>query len=469
MPDHILVIDDELSMRELLEILLTREGYKVTSCGSAEDGLAILERGGVDLVLTDLNLPGVDGLELMRQLRAHAVSAARDVPVVLITAFGTAAHAVEAMKQGAADYVLKPFNNDDLLLSLKRALDRRTLQEENLQLRAALRQKFWFENLIGASPAMLEVYHLIQRIKDSPINCLLHGESGTGKELVARAIHYAGSRKAGPFLAVNCGAIPASLIESELFGYKQGAFTGANRDKKGYFEAANGGTLFLDEVGDMPLHAQVAVLRAIAERSIIPVGGVTEIQVDVRLIAASHRDLAAQVAEGSFRDDLYYRLNVVRLDLPSLRERDGDIELLSRHFVRQFSDEYGKGITGLRQDAFEQLHRYDWPGNVRELRNAMERAVALETGTTISLDSLPQTVREAKGAGRIASSSKESGTALPMEGMDLDAILGGMERHYLELALQRTTGNRTQASELLGMSYRSFRYRLAKYGMDEED
>jgi len=468
-PDHILVIDDERSMRELLEILLKREGYRVTACGSAEEGLPVLEEGKVDLVLTDLNLPGVDGLELMRLLRAQTVSAARDVPVVLITAFGTTAHAVEAMKQGAADYVLKPFNNDELLLNLKRTLDRRALQEENLQLRAVLRQKFWFENLIGASPAMLEVYHLIQRVKDSPINCLLHGESGTGKELVARAIHYAGTRKSGPFLAVNCGAIPASLIESELFGYKQGAFTGANRDKKGYFEAAHGGTLFLDEVGDMPLHAQVTVLRAIAERRIVPVGGVEEIQVDVRLIAASHRDLAVQVAEGSFRDDLYYRLNVVRLDLPSLRERDGDIELLARHFVRQFSDEYGKGITGLSGAALDQLHRYDWPGNVRELRNAMERAVALETGTTIALDSLPQTVRDAKGVGILQSKGRDSVSALPTEGMDLDAILGGMEQHYLELALQRTSGNRTQAAELLGMSYRSFRYRLAKYGMDEED
>jgi two-component system response regulator PilR (NtrC family) len=465
--DHILVIDDELSMRELLGILLKRDGFHVTSCGTAEEGLVVMGKKGVDLVLTDLNLPGVDGLEFMRRLRDQPDSDVRDVPVVLITAYGTAAHAVEAMKQGAADYVLKPFNNDDLLINIRRTLDRRALQEENLQLRVALRQKFWFENLIGASPVMLEVYHLIQRVKDSPINCLLHGESGTGKELVARAIHYSGSRKTGPFVAVNCGAIPDTLIESELFGYKKGAFTGATRDKMGYFEAAHGGTLFLDEVGDMPLHAQVAVLRALSQRSFQPVGGVEEIGVDVRIVAASHRDLAVQVAEGSFRDDLYYRLNVVRIDLPPLREREGDIELLSHHFVRQFADEYGKAIAGISSEGLAQLRRFDWPGNIRELRNAMERAVALEQGETISLESLPETVREARGETAPGLEGKKR--ELPFEGVELDNILGDVERRYLELALQRTSGNRTQAAELLGMSYRSFRYRLEKFGLDDED
>ena len=467
MADHILVIDDELSMRELLGILLKRDGFHVTSCGTAEEGLEVVGTGRVDLVLTDLNLPGLDGLEFMRRLREQPDSEVRDVPVVLITAYGTAAHAVEAMKQGAADYVLKPFNNDDLLMNIRRTLGRRALQEENLQLRAALRQKYWFENLIGASPAMLEVYHLIQRVKDSPINCLLHGESGTGKELVARAVHYSGSRKAGPFVAVNCGAIPDTLIESELFGYKKGAFTGATRDKMGVFEAANGGTLFLDEVGDMPLHAQVAVLRALAQRTVLPVGGVEEIAVDVRIVAASHRDLAVQVAEGSFRDDLYYRLNVVRIDLPPLREREGDIELLSHHFVRQFADEYGKPISGISSAGMAQLRRFDWPGNIRELRNAMERAVALEQGETISLESLPETVREARGGA--AHDPDGQDREIPFEGVELDNILGDVERRYLELALQRTAGNRTQAAELLGMSYRSFRYRLEKFGLDEED
>ncbi len=467
MADHILVIDDELSMRELLGILLKRDGFHVTSCGTAEEGLEVVGTGHVDLVLTDLNLPGVDGLEFMRRLREQPDGDVRNVPVVLITAYGTAAHAVEAMKQGAADYVLKPFNNDDLLMNIRRTLDRRALQEENLQLRVALRQKYWFENLIGASPAMLEVYHLIQRVKDSPINCLLHGESGTGKELVARAIHYSGSRKTGPFIAVNCGAIPDTLIESELFGYKKGAFTGATRDKKGVFEAASGGTLFLDEVGDMPLHAQVAVLRALAQRTVLPVGGVEEVGVDVRIVAASHRDLAVQVAEGSFRDDLYYRLNVVRIDLPPLREREGDIELLSHHFVRQFADEYRKPISGISSEGMAQLRHFGWPGNIRELRNAMERAVALEQGETISLESLPETVREARGGAAPDPGDQER--EIPFEGVELDNILGDVERRYLELALQRTAGNRTQAAELLGMSYRSFRYRLEKFGLDDED
>jgi two-component system response regulator PilR (NtrC family) len=462
---HILVVDDELSMRQFLQIFLERKQYRVTTVESAESALSVFENFDFDLVLSDLNLPGLDGIELMRCLKEAGAGAANACPVILITAFGTAASAVEAMKEGASDYVLKPFDNEELLRTIERALGEEKLREENIQLREALQQKFWFENLVGASAAMLEVYRLIQRIKDARINCLVHGESGTGKELVARSIHFSGARRKGPFIAVNCGAIPENLIESELFGYKKGAFTGAFRNKTGFFEAASGGTLFLDEIGDMPLHAQVKVLRAISERKIVPLGALHEIPVDLRIIAASNKDLESLVAEGLFRDDLFYRLNVVRIDLPALRERHGDVELLASHFSRQFADEQGKALRGISKGALSALVYYPWPGNVRELRNAIEGAVALEEGDFLTLAALPRGIRQHAEAGEL--SSRVERKTIPEEGVELDSVLSGMERHFIEKALERTSGNKTQAARLLGMSFRSFRYRLAKYDLDD--
>jgi two-component system response regulator PilR (NtrC family) len=462
---HILVVDDELSMREFLQIFLERKHYKVSTAESAEEALSVFAQHDFDLVLSDLNLPGLNGIAFMRRLKDAGAGRAHAVPVILITAYGTAASAVEAMKEGASDYVLKPFDNDELLRTIERALGERQLQEENIQLREALNQKFWFENLVGASSAMLEVYRLIQRIKDARINCLIHGESGTGKELVARSIHFSGARRKGPFVAVNCGAIPENLIESELFGYKRGAFTGAHRNKKGYFVAASGGTLFLDEIGDMPMHAQVKVLRAIAERRISPLGGVEEVPVDLRIIAASNKDLESLVAEGLFRDDLFYRLNVVRVDLPPLRERGGDVELLAAHFARQFADEQGKAIRGISNGALAALVSYRWPGNVRELRNAMEGAVALEEGENLTVAALPRSIR--KHAEESELSDRFEKKTIPEEGLKLDFVLSGMERDFIEKALERTSGNKTQAARLLGMSFRSFRYRLSKYDLDD--
>ena len=468
-PADVLVVDDELSMRQFLQILLERQGYNVHTASSGEDALTLMQDQDVDLVLTDLSMPGIDGMELVRRVRSGAaVDHPADVPLVMITAHGSAANAVEAMKLGADDYVVKPFNNDELLMVIRKALGQKALEEENLQLRGELKQRYSFHNLIGTSPAMRDVYRMIKRVRDSRISCLLCGESGTGKEVVARSIHYSGSRAHGPFVPVNCGAIPENLIESELFGYKRGAFTGANRDKEGYFEAAHGGTLFLDEIGEMPLHTQVKLLRAIAERKVTRVGDPAEREVEVRIIAATNRELEDEVREGRFREDLFYRLNVVRIDLPALRERTDDIELLAEHFVREYAREYGKEIRGLSEPVRERLLDYGWPGNVRELRNVIEGAVALEEESDITLRSVPRRVagREVSLPPVLGVTANAPGAELPEHGLDLDAVLGGIEREYLEQALRRCAGNKTQAARLLGMSFRSFRYRLAKYGMD---
>jgi len=455
-------------MREFLEILLRRNSYEVNTVASGEAALEALAEQRYDVVLTDLNLPGIDGIEIMRRARASELTTPQDVPFILITAFGTAASAVEAMKQGASDYVLKPFNNDELLITIKKALGKQQLEQENHALRQELKQKFWFGNLVGSSPVMQKVYDRIQRVKDAPINCLILGESGTGKEMVARAIHYSGFRKDGPFIAVNCGAIAENLIESELFGYKKGAFTGALRDKPGYFRAASGGTLFLDEIGDMPLHTQVKVLRALAERRIIPVGDVNEVPVDVRILAATNKHLREEVEAGRFRNDLFFRLNVVRIELPPLRDRGEDIAHLARSFVERYARDFNKPVHSIAASARALLSSYSWPGNVRELQNAIELAVAMSEGGVITPEVLPQTLRDRRGEASEPGAAEERHLELPPEGADLDAILAEVERRYLKMALELTEGRKTQAAKLLGMTFRSFRYRLAKYDMDDD-
>ena len=468
MADRVLVVDDELSMREFLAILLEREGYVVDTASSGEDALGKLAMATYDLVLTDLTMPGIDGMELIRRIRSAAVGHPRDVPVVMVTAYGSTESAVEAMKEGASDYVLKPFNNDELRLVLRKALGHRALVEENVQLRRELKSKYQFDNIVGASPAMEAVYEMVRRVKDSRISCLVHGESGTGKELVARAIHYSGPRAEKPFIAVNCGAIPDTLIESELFGYKKGAFTGASRDKDGFFRAAHTGTLFLDEVGEMPLHAQVKLLRAIAERKVTAVGDTAERAVDVRIVAATNRNLEEEVKAGRFREDLFYRLNVVRIDLPALRERRGDVRLLCEHFIQRYAREYGKNVRGIADDALFVIEAYSWPGNVRELQNAMEGAVALESENLVTLNSLPRRlVKRLDGGAAKAAAPTSASAEFPPDGVDLDALLSEFERGWLVEALRAADGNKTRAAKLLGMSFRSFRYRLAKYDMDE--
>jgi len=465
---RILVVDDEPSMRDVLRILLTREGYRVHTAASAEEALLAFEADPHDLVLTDLNLPATTGLELLRSVKMRAADGDRDVPVIMITAYGTAESAVEAMKTGAFDYVMKPFNNDELLLIVRRALEAQRLKAENVRLKAELADRYNFGTLIGSCTKMQGVYRLIQQVKDSRISCFIRGESGTGKELVARAIHYNGTRSGGPFVAINCGAIPEGLIESELFGYRKGAFTGALRDKEGLFAAAHNGTIFLDEVGDMPGHTQVKVLRAIQERRITPVGGVEEREVDVRILSASNRDLDLEVAEGRFREDLYYRLHVVSIDLPPLREREDDVLELARAFLERYALEYGKPLTGLTPDAARALKGYRFPGNVRELQNVIERAVALSSDTRIGSEVLPGHLEQ------VAVPTPAQNVGFPPNGVDLDGLVDEFERAWLTRALEATRGpgaprgNKTEAAKLLGLSTRSFRYRLQKLGLDDD-
>lgn len=460
--ESILIVDDDLSLREFLGILLARDGYAVRAAASGEAAMAAVEAAWPDLVLTDLNMPGMSGLDLLRELKARAARDGTDVEVVMVTAYGTTATAVEAMKHGAADYVMKPFNNEELRLVVKRALDRRELEVENTRLKSELGGRYHFGNLVGSSAAMGVIYDLVRRVKDTRINTLLCGESGTGKEMVARAIHYSGVRGEHPFVAINCGAIPENLVESELFGHAKGAFTGAVRDKVGLLQAADRGTIFLDEVNSLPLAAQVKLLRAIQERSFTPVGTTRELSVDVRIIAATNSDLEDAVAEGRFRQDLYYRLNVVQLQLPPLRQRAEDLLELTRHFLRRFSEEYDKPVSGLAPDALRLMRIYHWPGNVRELQNTIERAVALCQGSIVQPEDLPRRMRE-QGT---PAPQEALAPAFPPDGVNLDAELASFEKRWLVGALDAADGNKTRAAKLLMMSFRSFRYRLAKYDLD---
>jgi len=463
---RVLVIDDEPTLREVLVTVLARDGHEVRDAPSGEAGLRVFTQWTPDVVITDLTMPGIDGLEVLRRVRVRGAELGREVPVILVTAYGSAATAVAAMKEGAFDYVAKPFQNDELRLLVKKALTMRRLEEENVRLHAELGSRYQLGQIVGSSPRMQEVYNLVRRIMGTRINCLICGESGTGKELLARAIHFGSERARGPFVAVNCGAIPEQLVESELFGHRKGSFTGAVRDKEGYFQAADGGTLFLDEIGEMPLSAQVKVLRALAEKKISAVGAAEEAAVDVRVVAATNRDLAAEVKAGRFREDLYYRLNVVQIDMPPLRERAEDIKELTQHFVEKFATEYGKVVHGVTPEAQRLLRAYRFPGNVRELQNIIERAVALESGTLLSAGSLPERVQ-----GGLAAAPEEVGNdePFPDEGIDLEARLAAVERRYLEQALAATGGNRTQAAKLLGINFRSMRYRLVKLGMAHEE
>ncbi len=462
---HVLVVDDELSMREFLAIFLRRDGYSVSTADSGESALVCAQRQWPDLVLTDLNMPGISGMDLLSSLKTRSAKEGRDVEVVVVTAFGTAESAVDAMRRGAFDYVLKPFDNDDLRVTVRRALERVRLQAENARLKVAVQDELHFGRFIGSSEPMQRVYDLIRRIKDTPINCLVVGESGTGKELVARSLHEAGVRK-GPFVAINCGAIPENLVESELFGHARGAFTGADRDRSGLIESAHRGTLFLDEINSLPASAQVKLLRVLQERRVKPVGSSKEIPVDVRVVAASNADLEKEARAGRFREDLYYRINVIRIALPPLRERPGDIGELVRHFVRQYAEEYGKPTRHVTPLAMQALRAWAWPGNVRELENTIMRAVVLAQGEELLVRDLPEELRAGVVQERSALASDSSQYVLPNDGLDLDSLLADVERRWLEAALDACGGNKTRAAKALRMSFRSFRYRLAKYDLD---
>jgi two-component system response regulator PilR (NtrC family) len=455
----ILVVDDEQSMREFLEILLQKAGHEVVVEAGAEGALARFGAGSFDLVITDLRLGRASGLDVLRHVKASSPA----TEVVMVTAFATTENAIQAMKLGAYDYVLKPFKVEELKLVVAKALEHHALVAENRVLRHRVGQgRAETERILGASPAIEEVRQLVQKVAPTRTTVLITGESGTGKEVVARAIHHSGNRREQPFVAINCGAIPEGLIESELFGHEKGAFTGAADTKPGLFEVAGSGTLFLDEVGELPVPLQVKLLRALQERKIRRVGGNVDVAISARIVAATNRDLGEEVKAGRFREDLYYRLNVIQVRMPPLRERREDLPAFLDHFIDRFAAELGRPRTTLAPDARAMLLAYRYPGNVRELANIVERAVTLGDGDVVTAASLPPAVR---GANAVAAAR---GPDVPPEGLDLQAHLDAVERSILEQALQRAGGVKTDAARLLSLTFRSLRYRLAKYGIGGE-
>ena len=452
---EILVTDDERSMREFLEILLKKEGYSVRSVPSMGKALAQIDEKAPDVVITDLKMKGGSGLDLLKEIKNRAP----DIEVVVITAFATTETAIEALKLGAYDYITKPFQVDEIRVVVQRALERQRLLRANLRMRAELTGRYDYGNLVGKSPRMQEVYRLIEQVAPTRSNVLITGESGTGKELVARALHLRSPRADGAFVPIDCASIPAQLMESELFGFIKGAFTGAATDRQGLFELADGGTVFLDEIAEVPAAIQVKLLRVLQERSVKRLGEGRDRPVDVRLLAATNRDIDEEVRRGAFREDLFFRLNVIRIHLPPLRERKEDIPELTRHFVKKVAGEEGHAEPIVLSEALDELAAYDFPGNVRELLNLAERAVALCGGRPIG----PEVFRQhLQPGGEALPASRD----LPAEGVDLEEVLASVERKLLEQALLRANGVKKEAARLLGVSFRSFRYRLQKHDLD---
>ncbi|MGH7799796.1 MAG: sigma-54-dependent transcriptional regulator [Thermodesulfobacteriota bacterium] len=453
----ILVVDDEPGMRTFLEIILRKEGYSVETASDGMKALDNINNNVFDLAILDMLMPVMNGIEVLKRI----IEKSPETTVIIITAFASYETAIEAMKLGAYDYITKPFKIDEIKLVIKKALDKKGLERENLRLRKELQTKYGFANIIGRSIDISKVFELIKRVSELKVNVLITGESGTGKELVARAIHYSGSRHRGPFIAVNCGAIPETLLESELFGYRRGAFTGASKNKKGLFEEADGGTIFLDEIVDLPIHLQVKLLRALEEKTIRPLGSTEPIPVDIRIIAATNKLLEEEIANQKFREDLFYRLNVIKIDLPPLRDRRDDIPPLAIHFVEKYSREMGKDIHGISPKALETLESHHYPGNVRELENIIARCVALETSNVIHQQTLPELMVNTD------SLNIENGIA---GNYGLDHLLETFEKRTIEKALAQAQGNKVEAAKLLGITFRSLRYRLAKHGLlDEEE
>jgi two-component system, NtrC family, response regulator PilR len=450
----ILVVDDEQSLRELLEIFLKKEGFVVSTAPTAEDGLVQAKAAEFDLIISDIKMADMSGIDFLRELRDTGFSG----QFILLTAFASAETAIQALKMGAFDYILKTENfMEELKLVVYSALENRRLREENTYLRREFKKAHGMGNLIGKSKKMQELFKMIEVVSATNSTVLITGESGTGKELVAKAIHLNSPRAEEAFVSVNCGAFTETLLESELFGYVRGAFTGATTNKKGLFEVADKGTMFLDEIGDTSLAMQVKLLRVLQERTLRRVGGTEEIPVDVRIIAATNRDLSAMVAENQFREDLFYRISVIPLQISPLRHRRDDIPLLADHFLTRLNASMGKKIDRLSDDALKRIETYEWPGNVRELENAMERAFILETSNELSVQHLPESVA--------TSSRMRAITDFPQEGFDLEAYVEGLQKGFLEEALRRTDGVQVKAAELLRMSYRSFRHYMQKYNI----
>ncbi len=456
---YVLIVDDEESLRTVLEIYFKKEGYRVDSAGTVEEASRLLSGQVYDVVISDMRMVGKDdGIKVLRKVKeSHP-----ETEVIVMTAYGTIEDAVEAMQCGAFNYVTKPFDNKELKMLVERALEKKDIVTQNRVLREEIRKKYSYEFIIGSSETMIRIFELIEKIAPTRANVMILGESGTGKELIARALHNKSDRSRNNFVEINCAAIPEALLESELFGHVKGAFTGAIQNKQGLFELAHKGTIFLDEIGEMPLPLQGKLLRAIQEKAFRRVGGNDMTRVDVRVISASKRNLQKLVGEGTFRDDLYYRLNVVCIKVPSLRERKEDIPLLAHHFLKKYALELGKEVKKISPEAMRMLMRYDFPGNVRELENIVERSVILENKDQITGESLPENLTSNE-------SDEESSpypTFLDLNGTSLDDVVSEMERNFLLKALERSANNRTEAAKLLNISFRSLRYRLEKYGIE---
>ena len=448
MPSTILVVEDEEKLRRVLELQLKGAGHGVELAATAEEGLRLAD--GVDLILTDLRLPGMNGLELLASLRRQNST----TPVVVMTAFGSIETAVEAMKAGAVDFLPKPFSLDHLMTVVNKALELRSLRHENQKLREELGQRYQFDSIVGRSPAMREIFATIQRVGPTRATVLLAGESGVGKDLIARAIHHNSPRSDRPFVKINCTALPENLMESELFGYEKGAFTGANTTKPGKFEQADTGTVFLDEIGDVPPSIQVKLLRILQDREFERLGSNKTRHIDVRVLAATNVDLRAALEQGRFREDLYYRLNVLPIDIPSLRERKEDIPYLVEHFIKKLAKDLGSPVQSISEGALQRLKDYHWPGNVRELENVIERSLVLSSGPVLQAEDIKLDL-----AGRSRSQNTES--FLP-EGVSLEEH----EQQLIREALKRANGNKSQAARLLGLTRNALRYRLSQMGLE---
>lgn len=445
----VLIVDDEEEIRNSLSIVLREEGYR---CATAPDGSTAIEAlkdHSYDILLTDLKMPGANGIEVLEKAQQFSP----DTLTIVITAHATVETAIQALRKGAADYILKPLDFDEVILRIENLLEQKNLIQENKYLREQIDQEFNFNHIIGESPAMKRVYQMVKRVSDATSNVLITGPSGTGKELVARAIHSHGPRSAKPFIAVNCGAIPKDLVESELFGHKKGAFTGAISEKDGVFVAANQGTVFLDEVGEIPLNQQVNLLRVIQEREVKPIGSNKMVEFDTRILAATNKDLEQEVEKGNFREDLYYRLNVVEIPLPTLQERREDIPLLAQHFLQKYSKELNRPVKGITGDAMGALIAFEWKGQVRELENIMERAVLLGENEFITTDDLPNSIRKSKGQANYDSNSLE------------DAVQT-FEKHHILSILKRTDGNKAEAARLLGIDPSTLYRKMERYEVD---
>ncbi|QSV44659.1 sigma-54-dependent transcriptional regulator [Geobacter benzoatilyticus] len=451
MKTRVLVIDDEENLRHMLRTMLRKNGYEVDEAPDGEAGFVLAAEGDYDFVFCDIRMPVLDGIGFLRKAREADFSAT----IIMMSAYGTIDTAIECMKNGAYDYVSKPFKNDEILLVLKKAEERERLKRENLRLRQSMEREYSFGAIVSRNARMREIFDLVRKVCDVKVSVLILGESGTGKELVARAIHHNGSRRGGPFVAVNCGAIPENLLESELFGHVRGAFTDAASDRAGLFEEAHGGTLFLDEIGEMPAPLQVKLLRVLQEGEVRRLGATRTTKVDVRVVSATSRDLERDVAEGRFREDLFFRLNVFSITLPPLRERLEDIPLLVDHFSRKHSEAIGKSGCRVSPEAMRLLAGYGWPGNVRELENCIERALILCDGEVLGPESLPESMR----GGGIAGGEEE-------QSLSIKKAEERLERELIRRALDKTGGNRTHAARLLELSHRALLYKLKEYEME---